>query len=100
MGREGVFGRGKFWEVLTNFTKINYAFPLQAVTINLDLWNSMDKLQQNAILKASKKIEQLQWEAVKIEDKNALKTLAKNGIKISKSTVKLEKELNIIAKNI
>ena len=91
---------GKFWEVLTNFTKINYAFPLQAVTINLDLWNSMDKLQQNAILKASKKIEQLQWKAVKIEDKNALKTLERNGIKISKSTVKLEKELNIIAKKI
>ncbi|MEA2051134.1 MAG: TRAP transporter substrate-binding protein DctP [Campylobacterota bacterium] len=91
---------GKFWEVLSNFTKINYAFPLQAVTINLDSWNSMDKAQQDAILKAAKVIEEIQWDAVKIEDKNALKKMAKNGMKISNIDDKLKQELNSIAKKI
>ncbi len=68
---------GKFWEVLTNFTKINYAYPLQAVTINLDYWNSLTKVQQEAMLKASKEIEKVQWEASKEEDRVSLETLAK-----------------------
>ena len=59
---------GKFWEVLNNFTKISYAYPLQAVTINLDYWNSLDKSQQEAILKAANEIEKEQWEVVKTED--------------------------------
>ena len=63
---------GKFWEVLTDFTKINYAYPLQAVTINLDYWNSLTKVQQEAMLKAAAEIEKAQWEAVKLEDKDAL----------------------------
>ncbi len=90
---------GKFWEVLNNFTKINYAYPLQAVTINLDYWNSLDKNQKDAILKASSEIEKSQWEAVRLEDKNALDTMAKNGMKISEPSKKLQKQLNIIANN-
>ena len=54
---------GKFWEVLSDFTKISYAYPLQAVTINLDYWKSLDKAQQEALLKAAEKIEKAQWEA-------------------------------------
>ena len=65
---------GKFWEVLSNYTKINYAYPLQAVTINLDYWNSLDKTQQEAMLKAAFEIEKAQWEAVKLEDKDAFDT--------------------------
>jgi len=88
---------GKFWEVLTNYTKIKYAYPLQAVTINLDYWNSMDKNQQNAILKAAKEIEEKQWNAVKVEDQNALDTMAKNGMKISEASPALQSELDKIA---
>ena len=51
--------RWKIWEVLTDFTKINYAYPLQAVTINLDYWNSLTKAQQEAMLKAAAEIEKL-----------------------------------------
>ena len=58
---------GKFWEVLSDFTKISYAYPLQAVTINLDYWKSLDKAQQEALLKAAEKIEKAQWEASKNE---------------------------------
>ena len=88
---------GKFWEVLTDFTKINYAYPLQAVTINLDYWNSLTKVQQEAMLKAAAEIEKAQWEAVKLEDKDALDTMAQNGMKISETSDELKKQLDEIA---
>jgi len=89
---------GKFWEVLSDFTKISYAYPLQAVTINLDYWKSLDKAQQDALMKAAEKIEKAQWEASKNEDNVALKLLADNGVKIAEPTPELVKELDDVAK--
>ncbi|RXJ90497.1 ABC transporter substrate-binding protein [Arcobacter sp. CECT 8983] len=88
---------GKFWEVLSNYTKINYAYPLQAVSINLDYWNSLDKTQQKAMLKAAKEIEKAQWEAAKEEDRVALEMLTKNGMKVSEATSELKAQLDKIA---
>ena len=88
---------GKFWEVLSNYTKINYAYPLQAVSINLDYWNSLDKAQQDAMLKAAKEIEKSQWEAAKNEDRVALKMLKDNGMEVSEVTPKLKAQLDKIA---
>ena len=88
---------GKFWEVLKNYTKINYGYPLQAVTINLDYWNTLDKSQQKAMLKAAKEIEESQWEAVKIEEKTSLEELEKNGMTITEVSPELKKELDAIA---
>jgi len=89
---------GKFWEVLSDFTKISYAYPLQAVTINLDYWKSLDKAQQEALVKAAEKIEKAQWEASKNEDNVALKLLTDNGVKIAEPTPELVKELDAVAK--
>ncbi|RXK07112.1 TRAP transporter substrate-binding protein [Halarcobacter bivalviorum] len=88
---------GKFWEVLSHYTKINYAYPLQAVTINLDYWNSLDKAQQEAMLKAASEIEKAQWEAAKQEDKVALEMLTKNGMNVSEATPELKAQLDKIA---
>lgn len=88
---------GKFWEVLDNYTKINYAYPLQAVTINLDYWNALNKDQKDALTRAAALIEKKQWEAVKVEEKTALEILAKNGIKINEASPELKKELDGIA---
>jgi len=89
---------GKFWEVLSDFTKINYAYPLQAVTINLDYWKSLDKAQQDAMLKAAAKIEASQWDASKEEDNVALKLLTDNGVKIAEESPMLKQELDSVAK--
>jgi len=91
---------GKFWEVLDNYTKINYAYPLQAVTINLDYWNSLDKSQKEALTKAASQIEESQWKAVRVEEKIALEELAKNGIKITEASPQLKKELDVIANDL
>ena len=91
---------GKFWEVLKNFTKIKYAYPLQAVTINLDYWNSLNKAQKSAMLSAAAIIEKEQWDAVRVVDQASLKALAKNGMKVSEANPKLKKMLfRILKKN-
>ncbi len=89
---------GKLWEVLSHFTKINYAYPLQAVTINLDYWNALTPDQQKAILKAAKETEAAQWEASKNEDKVALKALANHKMVISEASDKLKSELDEVGK--
>jgi len=91
---------GKFWEVLNNFTKINYAYPLQAVTINLDYWNSLSKDQKSAMLKAADEIEKSQWQASKKENKIALETLKKNGMNVSEASPELKAELDKIANDL
>ncbi len=88
---------GSFWEVLKHFTKISYAYPLQAVTINLDYWNSLSKAQQDAMMKAASEVEALQWEASKKEDEVALKMLADNGMVISEPSAELKVELDKVA---
>jgi len=90
---------GKFWEVLSNFTKIKYAFPLQAVSINLDYWNSLDKSQKDAVLKAAAETEKAQWLEVRLEDSNAQAVMVKNGIIISEASSELKKDLDKIANN-
>ncbi len=91
---------GKLWEVLSNFTKINYAYPLQAVTINLDYWNSLSAEQKDAMLKAAKETEALQWEASKAEDAIALKALSDNGMKVDTASHMLKQELNDVSKKL
>ena len=91
---------GKLWEVLGNFTKINYAYPLQAVTINLDYWNSLSKEQKDAMLKAAKETEVAQWEASKVEDETALKMLEINGMKVTEASDMLKKELGEVSKKL
>ncbi|QCT94007.1 TRAP transporter substrate-binding protein [Caminibacter mediatlanticus TB-2] len=88
---------GKFWEVLSHFTKINYAYPLQGVSINLDYWKSLNPMQQKAILKAAKEIEAIQWKVSKEEDKKALYTLKAHRMVVSEATPELKKELDKIA---
>jgi len=91
---------GKLWEVLKNFTKIGYAYPLQAVTINLDYWNSLSKDQQSAMLRAAKEIEAAQWRESKKEDAIALKMLADHGMKVSEASYALKKELEVVGKKL
>ncbi len=84
---------GKFWEVLGYFTKIRYAYPLQAVSINLDYWNSLSKSQKEAVLKAAKETEKAQWEASKKENNDALELLIKNKMNVSEPSEMLAKDL-------
>jgi TRAP-type C4-dicarboxylate transport system substrate-binding protein len=88
---------GKFWEVLSHFTKIKFAYPLNMVTINMDYWNSLDKEQQEAMLKAAEETEEAQWKASRKSRNRSVKILKKNDMNISGVSPEFGEELDRIA---
>jgi TRAP-type C4-dicarboxylate transport system substrate-binding protein len=73
---------GSFWEVLSDYTRVNFAFPLNMVNINLDTWNSLSEEQRAAMERVSAEMEERQWriaEEVMVKDEQ---TLAENGMEI------------------
>jgi len=91
---------GKFWEVLDNFKTINYAFPLNMVTINLDYWKALNKDQQQAVLKAAAETESAQWAASEARTVEALKVIQEHNIKVSDADAALNKALDEAAAKI
>ena len=64
-----------FWEVLEHYTRVNFAIPLNMITINLDTWNSLSSDQQEAIMAVASELEQERWqlaEAVMVADEERL----------------------------
>ena len=91
---------GKFWEVLKYFTTINYAYPLNMVTINLDYWNALSPSQKKAMLKAAKETEKAQWaysERINGED---IKIIQKQGMIVEKPNKKFDEEMDKAAKKL
>jgi TRAP-type C4-dicarboxylate transport system substrate-binding protein len=89
---------GKFWEVLKYFKSINYAYPLNMVTINLDYWNALSAAQQAAVLKAAAETEQAQWQKAEQRTVESLATIKANGMIISDEAPALTKDLDAAAK--
>ncbi|AEI13964.1 Extracellular solute-binding protein, family 7 [Flexistipes sinusarabici DSM 4947] len=89
---------GKFWEVLGHFNNINYAFPLNMVTINKDYWDSLSDEQQKAMLKAAAETEKHQWESSEAKTKEALNVIEENGIVISQPSEKFAEQMDAAAK--
>lgn len=54
----------KFDEHLSHFTEINYASPLNMVTINLDTWNDLSPELQTAVQEAAKEAGEYTWKAM------------------------------------
>jgi len=88
---------GKFWEVLANFTKINYSYPLNMMTINMDYWNSLSPDQQQAMLEAAAATEDAQWQASQKSVVDSLAILEENGMAIAEMTPELKASLEQIA---
>lgn len=85
---------GKFWEVLAHFLKINYAYPLNMVTINLDYWKALSKEQQDAMIKAAAETEAYQWKNSSERNVEGLKVSSDNGIVVSEEPESMTAELN------
>ena len=89
---------GKFWEVLKYFKSINYAYPLNMVTINLDYWNALSAAQQAAVLKAAAETEQAQWQKAEQRTVESLANIKANGMILSEEAPALTKDLDAAAK--
>ena len=73
---------GKFWEVLSDTTRVNFAIPLNMININRDTFNKLSKTQQELFLKVGRDMEARQWQisADAMDAEEAI--LKKNGMKI------------------
>lgn len=89
---------GKFWEVLKYFKSINYAYPLNMVTINLDYWNALSAAQQEAMLKAAAETEQAQWQKAEQRTVESLATIKAEGMILSEEDPAFTKDLDAAAK--
>ncbi len=73
---------GKFWEVLSDTTRINFAIPLNMININNDTFNSLTKSQQETFIKVGRDMETRQWKIAETAMDAEEAILKKNGIKI------------------
>lgn len=73
---------GSFWEVLSDYSRVNFAFPLNMVNINLDTWNSLSDEHREIIEQIGRDMEERQWRiAVEVTESDE-QTLADNGMTI------------------
>jgi TRAP-type C4-dicarboxylate transport system substrate-binding protein len=71
---------GSFWEVLSNYSRVNFAFPLNMVNINLDSWNSLTEEQRTIIEEIGRDMEERQWRIAREVVAQDEQTLADNGM--------------------
>ena len=71
------------WEVTDTFTRIDYAFPLNMVTVNMDAFNALSEEEQTALLEAAAEVEAMQWEVSSSADDTSAATLEENGMTVS-----------------
>jgi TRAP-type C4-dicarboxylate transport system substrate-binding protein len=73
---------GKFWEVLSDTTRVNFAIPLNMININRDTFNKLTKAQQEIFLKVGRDMEVRQWQiaADAMDAEEAI--LKKNGMNV------------------
>ncbi len=84
----------KLWDVLGSFKPINYAFPLNMLTINLDYWKSLDAVQRDALLKAAAEVESVQWTGSRQLHLYSLKVIKENGIVVSNVSIEFVADLD------
>ena len=73
---------GKFPEFMDYFTPVNWANPINMVTVNLDTWNELKPEHQAAIEKIAKEMEAELWRVSRELDDANLKTLTDGGMEV------------------
>lgn len=74
---------GKFWEVLTDTTRVYFAIPLNMVNINLDAFNKLTPKQQETFIRIGKEMEARQWQIAEEAMVKDEQKCAENGMTIT-----------------
>lgn len=73
---------GKFWEFLDYIYPTNHTWGSNAVTINIDTWNSLSDQDRAAIEKVAADLEPTFWEISRQGDLDSIKTMNENGMQL------------------
>ncbi|MBV7298072.1 TRAP transporter substrate-binding protein [Enterovibrio paralichthyis] len=87
---------GQAWDYLSDFTEIKAWIPKNFVVVNKRAFKRLDKETQKAILDAAAKAEARGWDEVVAQEAKDTKTLADNGITVTKPSEQLLNELQAI----
>ena len=73
---------GNFWEVLSDTTMVNFAIPLNMITINLDTFNSLSPEEQETLVAVGHEMEKKWWRMAEETMDEEIATLRENGMTV------------------
>lgn len=91
---------GKFWEFLEYIYPTNHTWGSNAVTINLDKWNSLSSENQAIIEEVAADLEPEFWEVSRQGDLQSIKTMTENGMTLVPLSDELKAQIVDRAKDV
>lgn len=91
---------GKFWEFLDYIYPTNHTWGSNAVTINLDTWNSLSEEDRGAIEKVAAELEPDFWEVSRQGDLDSIETMKENGMTLVPLSDELKAQIAERANNV
>lgn len=86
----------KGWDYLTHSYEANAWYPINAIFMNLDLWNGLDDKTKEVIAKAADEARAKSWAMAESETTKANELLTTNGVKVQKPSDSLMQEFQEI----
>jgi TRAP-type C4-dicarboxylate transport system substrate-binding protein len=86
----------KLYESVKYFYAVNAWLPKNAVVVNAQAFDALDKPTQAAVLKAAAAAEARGWKMSELKDAEYLKELASKGMKVAQPSELLRRELRLI----
>jgi TRAP-type C4-dicarboxylate transport system substrate-binding protein len=74
---------GRLWEVTPYFHRLEFAHPVNMVTVNLDAWNALPGDLRAIVLDVAREVEDRQWLTSKVEDLTNQARLIEEGITVT-----------------
>lgn len=84
---------GKFWEFLDYIYPTNHTWGSNAVTINLDVWNSLSEEDRTAIEQVASELEPQFWDVSRQGDLDSIATMTENGMTLMELSDALKAEI-------
>ncbi len=86
----------KLYEHIKNLYEVNAWLPKNAVIVSQKSFDALDKATQDAVIKSAKAAEARGWKTSEEKNREYLKQLTANGMKVSAPSPKLQAELKAI----
>ncbi|MDO5641646.1 MAG: TRAP transporter substrate-binding protein [Paracoccus sp. (in: a-proteobacteria)] len=91
---------GKFWEFLKYIYPTNHTWGSNAVTINLDKWNSLPEADRAAIEKVAAELEPKFWEVSRQGDVDSIRIMTDHGMVLMEMSDALKAQIDERAQDV
>ena len=84
---------GKFWEFMSDFSRLDWCNPLSFVTANLDSYEALSETEKQALTGIAAELQPKFWQVSRDENDVALATLKENGLRITDPSPEFKAEV-------